>query len=177
VVDGILRLVVDLARSCVHGADGVSVSLFRNGVFSTVAASDQTTIAMDAEQYVTREGPCIDASLRGHCFHAESLDTENRWPSFTPRARVLGIGAILSSPLTALEAPVGALNIYSRTASGFDVNALEAAAVFAQNASVILSDARVDVNRLQIEIRLHEASQSRGDLLSQGGHHGTRRPE
>jgi len=34
VVDGALRLVVDLARSCVDGADGVSVSLVHNGVLS-----------------------------------------------------------------------------------------------------------------------------------------------
>ena len=31
VVDGALRLVVELARSFVGGADGVSVSLLRNG--------------------------------------------------------------------------------------------------------------------------------------------------
>lgn len=34
VVDGALRLVADLARSCVSGADGVSVWLLRNGVLS-----------------------------------------------------------------------------------------------------------------------------------------------
>jgi anti-anti-sigma factor len=158
VVDGVLRLVVDLARSCVHGADGVSVSLLRNGELSTAAASDQTIMAMDAEQYATREGPCVDASLKGRWFHAESLDTEIRWPSFTPKARVLGIRAILSSPLTALEAPVGALNIYSRTASSFDVDAQETAAVFAQKVSEIL---RVDVNKAQMEIRFQEALRSR----------------
>jgi hypothetical protein len=56
VVDGALRLVVELARSCVSGADGVSVSLLRHGVLSTVAASDQTIMAMDADQYATGEG-------------------------------------------------------------------------------------------------------------------------
>jgi hypothetical protein len=153
--------VVDLARSCVNGADGVSVSLLRNGEFSTVAASDQTIMDMDAEQYATREGPTVDASLGGHCSHTESLDTETRWPSFTPKARVLGIRAILSSPLTALEAPVGALNIYSRTASSFDVGAQETAAVFALKASEVLSDARVDVDKAEMEIRFGEALRSR----------------
>ena len=114
VVDGALRLVVDLAQVSVRGADGVSVSLRRNGVLSTVAASDRTIMAMDADQYATGEGPCVDASVKGHWFHAESLDVETRWPSFTPQARDLGIQAILSSPLRAVEQPVGALNIYSR---------------------------------------------------------------
>ena len=169
VINGVLGLVVDLARSCVNGADGVSVSLLRNGEFSTVAASDQTIMDMDAEQYATREGPTVDASLGGHCSHTESLDTETRWPSFTPKARVLGIRSILSSPLTALEAPFGALNIYSRTTSGFDFNAQETAAIFAQKASVILGDARIDVNKVQMTIRSQEASRSRMEIcLAQG---------
>ena len=115
VVDGALSLVVELALTSIGDADGVSVSLLRHGVLSTVAASDQTIMAMDADQYATSEGPCVDASVKGHWFHAESLDTETRWPAFTPRARALGIKAILSSPLRAFDQPVGALNIYSRT--------------------------------------------------------------
>ncbi len=161
VVDGALGLVVELARTSVRGADGVSVSLFRHGVLSTVAASDRTITEMDSDQYATAEGPCVDASMQGRWFHAESLDTETRWPSFTPRARALGIRAILSSPLKAFEQPVGALNIYSRTASTFDVKAQEAAAFFARKASVILSDARAGVTDAQLAERFQEALRSR----------------
>jgi anti-anti-sigma factor len=162
VVDGALRLVVELASTCMSAADGVSVSLLRHGVLSTVAASDHTVMTMDAEQYATGEGPCIDASVNGHWFHAESLDTESRWPSFTPRARDLGIKAILSSPLKAFEQPVGALNIYSRTADTFEVGDQEAAALFAQKASVILSDARAGIDDHQMAERYKEALKSRG---------------
>ena len=161
VVDGALRLVVDLARVCVNGADGVSVSLQRNGVLSTVAASDPTIMAMDVDQYETGEGPCVDAYVQGHWFHAESLDTETRWPLFTPQARELGIKAILSSPLKTAEEPVGALKIYSRTAESFDIMAQETAARFAQRASMILTDARVGVSETQMAIRFQEALQTR----------------
>ena len=161
VVDGALRLVVELARTSVNGADGVSVSLLRHGELMTVAASDETIMEMDTEQYATGEGPCVDASLRGRWFHAESLDIETRWPSFTPRAQALGIKAILSSPLKAFEFPVGALNIYSRTASTFDVNAQETAAIYAYKASVILSDARAGVTDSQMAVRFQEALRSR----------------
>jgi hypothetical protein len=65
VVDGALRLIVELARISIRGADGVSVSLKRHGVLSTVAASDQTILAMDADQYSTGQGPCVDASVKG----------------------------------------------------------------------------------------------------------------
>jgi anti-anti-sigma factor len=161
VVDGALRLVVDLARTSIGGADGVSVSLLRHGVLSTVAASDQTIMAMDADQYASGEGPCVDASVKGHWFHAESLDTETRWPVFTPQARALGIKAILSSPLKAFAEPVGALNIYSRTASTFEIKDQEMAGVFAQKASMILSDARAGVSDTQMALRFQEALRSR----------------
>jgi len=95
VVDGALQLVVELARSSVSGADGVSVSLLRHGRLSTVAAGDQTILDMDADQYATGEGPCADASMKGHWFRAESLATKTRWPSFIPQAQDLGINAIL----------------------------------------------------------------------------------
>ena len=104
-VDGALRMAVSLAGAAVGGADGVSVSLRRRGILSTVAATDQTISNMDANQYQTGEGPCVDASTTGHWFHAESLESETRWPAFTPRARALGIRAILSSPLVVQEAP------------------------------------------------------------------------
>jgi anti-anti-sigma factor len=161
VVDGALRLVAELARSCVSGADGVSVSLLRHGVLTTVAASDHTILAMDADQYATGEGPCVDASLKGHWFHAESLDTETRWPLFTPRARALGIKAIMSSPLKAFEEPVGALNIYSRTAETFEIKDQQTAAIFARKASVILSDARAGVSEIEMALRYKEALRSR----------------
>jgi anti-anti-sigma regulatory factor len=161
VVDGALNLVVELALASIGDADGVSVSLRRHGVLSTVAASDRTIMEMDFDQYATSEGPCVDASVKGHWFHAESLDSETRWPAFTPRARALGTKAILSSPLRAFDQPVGALNIYSLTASTFKVKDQQAAAIFADKASVILRDAHIDVSDRQMALRFQEALRSR----------------
>jgi ANTAR domain/GAF domain len=169
VVDGAMRLVVELAQISVSGADGVSVSLLRHGELLTVAATDETIMKMDTDQYATGEGPCVDASRLGRWFHAESLKTETRWPSFTPRARALGIMAILSSPLTAFEEPAGALNIYWRTASTFDVEDQRAAAVYARKASVILTDARPSVTDAQFAVRFQEALRSREIIATAKG--------
>jgi anti-anti-sigma factor len=161
VVDGALRLVVALARATVGGADGVSVSLQRHGRLSTVAASDQTIMDMDTDQYTTGEGPCVDASVEGRWFHAESLQEETRWPAFTPKALDLGIKAILSSPLLAGDRPVGALNIYSRTTAAFATKEQELASMFATEASVILRDAGVGVADDHLLGRLGEALRTR----------------
>jgi len=169
VVDGALKLVVAPARSTAGGADGVSVSLRRHGRLATVAASDQTISDMDADQYATGEGPCVDASVQGRWFHAENLDTETRWPAFTPRAWTLGINAILSSPLVARDQPVGALNIYSRTAVAFAPKDQELASTFASEASEIMAVAGLDASDDELASALHQAEEARRTIaLAQG---------
>jgi len=106
-----------------------------------VVASDETVLAMDAEQYATGQGPCVDASTVGRRFHTDSLDTETRCPAFAPKAQALGINAIVSSPLLVRNRPVGALNIYSRTADAFTSQDQDLASRFAAEASTILSGA------------------------------------
>ena len=166
VLDAALRLVVALARATVGGADGVSVSLRRHGRLTTVAASDQTILDMDADQYATGEGPCVDASLRGRWFHVQSLEDERRWPAFTPLARRLGISAILSSPLTAGGQAVGALNIYSRAPQAFGTNAQQLAAVFAREASSILTSAGAGSSDDELSALMAEVLRSR-HIISQ----------
>ncbi len=131
-----------------------------------MAATDQTILDMDAGQYDTGEGPCVDASVEGHWFHAESLDTETRWPDFVPKAQALGINSILSSPLMAYDMPVGALNIYSRAVAGFAPKDQELASVFAAEASIILSRAGLDVTEVQLATRLGEVLRTR-EIISQ----------
>jgi len=168
-VAGALRLVVALARATVVGADGVSVSLLRHGQLATVAASDHTILAMDADQYETGEGPCVDASVRGLKFHSQSLATETRWPDFTPKARALGINSILSSPLSAHDAPVGALNMYSLSPAAFSPKEEDLASIFAREASLILSDAGVEITDAQLDESLGVALRTRTVIaLAQG---------
>ncbi len=85
-IDAALRLVTLLAGATVEGADGVSVTLERNGRLSTVASTNDTVRLMDDHQYATGEGPCLAAAAQGHWFHSESLAEEDRWPAFVPRA-------------------------------------------------------------------------------------------
>jgi anti-anti-sigma factor len=160
-VDGALRLTVALARATVGGADGVSISLRRNGQLATVAASDATISAMDAHQYATGEGPSVDASHEGRWFHVESLDNDERWPAFIPRAQALGINAILSSPLLAAGRPVGALNIYSRTVTAFAPEDQQLAAVIATEASTLLTNAGADPSEVDLTGRVQDALAAR----------------
>jgi anti-anti-sigma regulatory factor len=150
IVESMLRLLVEIARFSVGGADGVSVSLRRQGRLATIAASDQTISDMDSNQYLTGEGPCVDASIEGRLFQADSLVSELRWPLFTPKAKALGINSILSLPLMAKDQPVGSLNIYSRTPSSFTTKDRELASLFATEASAVLAVAGADLDTEQV---------------------------
>jgi GAF domain-containing protein len=166
VLDAALRLVVALARVTVSGADGVSISLVRNGALTTVAASDETVSGMDQDQYATGEGPCVAAATEGHWFHVESLDDERRWPAFIPRAKERGINSILSTPLLTAARPAGALNIYSRHSGAFAAPELELSSLFAVQASELLVKAAVDVSVEELSRQLQDALRGR-DLISQ----------
>ena len=156
-IDSALRLVVGLAQINIPGADGVSVSLNRHGQLVTVAASDQTVLEMDAEQYASGEGPCVEAAAHGQRVRSVSLESETRWPIFTPKATELGISAILSSPLVPGLLPVGALNIYSRTPTVFGPAEEEMVSTFATHTSTLLGDAGVEVSDSQLSARLEDA--------------------
>jgi hypothetical protein len=71
--------------------------------------------------------------------------------------------------LTAFKSPVGALNIYSRTAETFEIKDQETAAVFAEKASVILSDARANVTDTQMAARFKDALRSRDAITMAKG--------
>ena len=140
-IDAALRRVVALVGATMEGADGVSVTLERDGRLATVASSNDTVMKMDIHQYETGEGPCLSAAAEGHWFHIESLAEEARWPDFVPLAMDEGIASILSTPLMAAERSLGALNIYSNTERAFAGHEQEVAALFASQASAILADA------------------------------------
>lgn len=141
-LDASLKLVVTMAQAVIVGADGVSITLPRHGRFRTVAASNDVVLAMDHDQYDTGQGPCLDAARQGQRFSIDSLGVESRWADFVPLAKARGIESILSSPLLDAERPLGALNIYSRTAGAFDVHEKQWAHQFAAEASSVLTTAQ-----------------------------------
>ena len=171
VLDSALQLVVTMAHAVVAGADGVSITLPRGGGLGTVAASNDVVMAMDKDQYTTGEGPCLDAATQGKRFHIGTLARETRWPAFVPLARARGIETILSTPLVHADQPIGALNIYSRTAEAFAANEQSWADQFAAEAAVVVSAARhaADVDDDGLGQRLQRALVARDDFTRAQG--------
>lgn len=169
VLNAALRMVVTMAQAVVVGADGVSITLPRNGLLGTVAASNQVVLDMDHDQYDTQQGPCLDAATNGHRFLVTSLENETRWPEFVPRARARGIESILSTPLMDDDRSIGALNIYSRTVGAFEDHENEWADQFAAEAASLVTRVEAGTSADSLSERLQDGLASREVIaLAQG---------
>lgn len=169
VLDAALRLVVTMAQAVIGRADGVSITLPRDGVYCTVAASNDVVLAMDHDQYDTGQGPCLEAARSGQAVHVDDLGRELRWDDFVPRARARGIVSILSSPLRDTEQPHGALNLYSTTDGAFARLDKSWADDFAAEASTVLTTAHRALPSERLAGHLDQALRSRSCIAQAQG--------
>ena len=68
---------------------------------TTLVATDQLAAAVDAAQYQTGQGPCLDTLYDQATVRVADTAAETRWPQFTRRAARLGVGGMLSIQLYA----------------------------------------------------------------------------
>src|SRR6266487_3111429 len=116
-LQSILALVLRLVPGC-HAAS-VTV-LDEKGVPGTIAATGEETYQMDRRQYELHDGPCLDAARHQQVNRWNLAEAEQRWPDFTRLAKEMGLRSYLSTGLGWAGRPLGALNLSSRDADGFD---------------------------------------------------------
>lgn len=168
-LDAALALVVTMKQAVIGNADGVSITLPRDGQYGTVAASNDVVLSMDHDQYDTGQGPCLDAARHGEPFEIDDLALEGRWPAFVPRARSRGIESILSSPLRDGGRAHGALNIYARTPGSFAGQETQWAHAFAAQASTVLTAAHEALPSEHVDAHLEQALASRAVIARAQG--------
>jgi GAF domain-containing protein len=140
----------DMAGVTMMGKDGPTTAVFTNP-----AAPD-----IDAAQYATGSGPCLDAFRTGTIMRIDETAEEVRWPAFATAAMDAGVRSTLSLPLLTEEAPLGALNLYSYEAGTFQ-DSEQIAAVFVAHAASILSNAQTYWASRTLSEQLQEALVSR----------------
>lgn len=174
-----------------------------NGRPATVACSDEVAAKVDGVQYRLDDGPCLHAMRVGEMVTIEDTADQARWPAFEAEAAAAGIRSCLAIPLKSLpykesaqEAqaketsnelsrdgdgdgdapPMGALNLYARSASAFGEAEKQRAEGFAETASGALVLARrlasyADLNE-QLRASLMSRSvidQALGIVMARGG--------
>lgn len=139
------RTIVDQALVVIPEARHASITVrARKGSFETRGASSAVAEEADAAQYDLAEGPCVETAVEGGWYRSDDLGEDDRWPSWGPRARDLGLHSLLSVRLIARDEPYGAINLYSDRHGAFsDVDALDRALLWSTHAAHALASARV----------------------------------
>jgi GAF domain-containing protein len=116
----VLDRVVALAVRLVPGCDAAGVTVSAGSRPVTAAHSDARTLAIDRDQYVSGQGPCLEAMHSGRLQRVDVAQAADRWPAFARAAAADGVVGFLAAPLPGPQRPTGALNLYARTAGAFD---------------------------------------------------------
>lgn len=135
--------VVDRAREIVPGCDHCGLHLrTRRGKAVSAAATDDTADEADKLQEALKDGPCVDAAFESENFVIRDLRTEQRWPTWSPRAAAMGLRSVLSIRLTSENETIGALNMYGDQPGAFDEDQ-DVAMIFASHAAEAMTKARL----------------------------------
>jgi len=112
----------DLVEDLVPNLVGMSLSLVRDGLTFTIAATPEHLGLLDAIQYAFG-GPCVDAAFEDATVlsgdgEAGLLD-EQRWVEFARASAANGVLSTLSLPIHGRGRVVGGVNLYAATPNAF----------------------------------------------------------
>lgn len=160
-----LDIVSSLAVQTIPSCDVASVSLVKADGISTIGWSDPVATTLDAVQYETRQGPCLDAITKEAAWYQlDEMSTDTRWPDFSSLAAREGFESLLAFPLRAETDRLGALNLYAREAYAFTQEDREIGAIYAAHAAVALANAQTVADGRQGESKLNDALLS-GEII------------
>jgi hypothetical protein len=127
-----LHRVAELACGNISGCDLAGVTLVRDGKAETAVFTDLTSPEVDAAQYETGSGPCLDAYRQQQVFRIESTTEDEPWRAFSHACVERGIHSTISFPLAARDHATGALNLYSKSRDAFNDNHVEIGTLFSE---------------------------------------------
>lgn len=167
-----LQRIVELSVDVIEPCDSAAISLSREGEVVTPVWTDPAALEMDASQYRSGEGPCLDAIRHRASVYAGDISSKKRWPKLAPKARAAGVGSVLSLRLGTDEM-LGALNLYARQPAAYSDEDVARGDVFASHAGLALevkshlerTIEALDAERLRVE-KLEVALLSR-DVIGQ----------
>jgi hypothetical protein len=135
-VNELLELICLAAIDAVPGAEYAGITLAdRHGKLETTAATHPLVHRVDALQYEFKQGPCVDAVQGRWQPRSDDLRVDVRWPKYGPMAADLGIVSQMGIELFDEPGLIAGLNLYASTVGAFDDDTVEAAMLFAIQAT------------------------------------------
>jgi GAF domain-containing protein len=164
-LDDTLRTVSELAIQALPQTGMTGITMVVDDRPRTAVFTDGEAADIDASQYGSGEGPCLEAFRTKQVIVIGSAETDGRFPSFCRAARERGVKSTLSLPLVAGSGDgIGALNLYSRTEAAYTKEDAVIGERFALQASVVLANSQA-----YWDARTVERAPERGDGVA--GHH------
>ena len=110
-----------VARAVPHAEDAGLTIIRGSREPETLASSSEVPRKVDALQYETGEGPCLEAIEDNDITRADNLTSDGQWPQFAARAVALTtVRSMLGARLFLSGDERGALNLYATTPHAFD---------------------------------------------------------
>jgi GAF domain-containing protein len=161
-----LAEIVVAAVAMVPGADEGSISFVtgRRQVTSEAPTGD-LPVRVDALQYETRQGPCLDAVYEQQTVRVDDLATEQRWPLFARLASEAGAASMLSLQLFVEGDNLGALNLYGRSPNAFTDESEQVGLLFASHAAIAYAGVRKEAQLAQALANRDLIGQAKGILM------------
>jgi GAF domain-containing protein len=163
-IEEALQVLVEAAVRVVADAGAVSITVVDGADASTVASTDDDVIRIDAEQYASGEGPCLEAARTITPIRVAVGEALQRWPVFAAEAAKAGVRAYLSAPLAVGENVLGSLNVYGYTDEAFDPYDEALLRLFTTAASGAITAARRSTRSREIIANLTKALLSRAEI-------------
>ncbi|MFD9194927.1 GAF and ANTAR domain-containing protein [Streptomyces phaeochromogenes] len=142
--------VVDVCAAAVAalpvGGAGVS-AMSRAAASHPLCSTDTISEQLEELQLTLGEGPCVDAFTQGSAVLTPDLLTgalQDRWTVFADAALDAGARAVFALPLQIEAISPGVLDLYANTPTVLDAEELADALAFADLATLLLLDARID---------------------------------
>ncbi len=172
-LDDTLEQITRSAVDLVDGCDAAGILVLRVNRLCSLAPTEPMVTESDRLQERLGEGPCFDAARPDRServFRIPDFTAQpERWTSFVPHGRELGVGSMMGFLLYTREEELGALNMYSRKAGTFTEDSETAGWLLASHAAVAFSTAVSDAQLQEAIATRHLIGEAMGILM--GRHH------
>lgn len=160
--DTVLHIAV-ITQDALPAAHMAGVSMMdEHGKPATTVYTDEESPEIDASQYESGRGPCLDAWRSGKVVRLDDMNAASAvYPEFARAALEHGVKSTISLPLANGETAIGALNLYARMTNGFGADDEQTGVNLAAAASIVLANATAYWSALERNEQMTEAMRSR----------------
>ncbi len=155
--------VSQITVDAIPGAEMAGISLLgEDGRPTTGIFTDEESPEIDASQYESGRGPCLDSWREGRVVRVDDMQAAAAtYPEFAKAAQAHGVLSTLSLPLKAGEERLGALNLFARVGDAFSTDDEALGTDLAAAAAIVLANASAYWAASQLSEQLGQAMQSR----------------